>query len=152
MTRKKFIKELMAAGISRNTATAAADAASRAEIPLIKEAGRILNMQRLFVGCMAPVKYWRKAFDQALRTQAEITPRRIRPLAKKRHQDGLRIDFAVVDEITPELIATGVYVEAMRQVVHHTKPYTPSSLGTDFTNMQVMSQADHAALHRGGGT
>lgn len=99
MTRKKFIKELMAMGISRNTATAAADAASRAEIPLIKAAGRILTMQRVFVGPMAPVKYWRKEFDRSLRAQAERTPRRIRPLAKKtKHMDGLRIDFAIVDE------------------------------------------------------
>lgn len=116
MTRKKFIKELMGMGISRNTATAAADAASRAEIPLIKAAGRILTMQRLFVGPIAPTKQWRKAFDQTVRIQAERTPRRIRPLAKKKHrQDGLRIDFAVVDE---------------------------------WASMQVMSKADHDALHR----
>lgn len=114
MTRKKFIKELMSAGISRNTATAAADAASRAEIPLTKCAGRILNMQRIFAAPMSPVKQWRKAFDQALKTQAERTPRRIRPLSKKSRQDGLRIDFAAVDE---------------------------------WGSMQVMSKADHEALH-----
>ena len=114
MTRKKFIKELMGMGISRNKATAAADAASRAEIPLIKCAGRILNMQRIFVGPIAPVKQWRKAFDQAVRTQAEITPRRIRPLAKKKHrQDGLRIEISMVDELSHELSAAAVYTRAL---------------------------------------
>lgn len=100
MKRKTFIKQIMALGVSRNTATAAADAASRAEIPLRETAGRIKTMHYMFVGPMAPVKHWRKAFDKTLRTQAEITPRRIRPLAKKRHRDGLRVQFAAIDELS----------------------------------------------------
>lgn len=100
MKRKSFIKRLMGLGISRNTATAAADAASRAEIPLITAVWRIQTMQRIFVGPISPVQYWRQAFDRALRTHAEITPHRIRPLAKKnRRQDGLRIAWAAIDEM-----------------------------------------------------
>ena len=99
MKRKKFIKQLMAMGISRNTATAAADAAARAETPLLKTACRIQTMQGMFVGEMVFVPQWRKAFDQALRTQAEITPRRIRPLAnKKRRLAGLRTTYLHIDE------------------------------------------------------
>lgn len=99
MKRKKFIKQIMALGVSRNTATAAADAASRAETPLRKVACNIQTMHCMFVGPISPVKQWRKAFDQTLRTQADLTPRRIRPLANKKHQDGLRAQFAVIDEL-----------------------------------------------------
>ena len=101
MKRKTFVKRLMGMGISRNTATASADAASRAEIPLLNVAGRIQTMHRIFVGEMAPVKQWRQAFDQALLSQAKMTPRRIHPKAKKnRRLNGLRIDFAAIDEVS----------------------------------------------------
>lgn len=99
MKRKTFIKQIMALGVSRNTATAAADAASRAEIPLHETACRIQTMHCMYVGPMAPVKQWRKQLDKILYAQARMTPRRIRPLAKKSHQGGLRAQFAVIDEL-----------------------------------------------------
>ena len=101
MKHKKFVKQLMAAGISRNTATEAARAASRAELPLQKIAGRILTMQRIFLWRMKESQYMRKEFDRAVLTQARLTPRRIRPLRSKksRHLDGLRVDFSAIDEI-----------------------------------------------------
>lgn len=101
MKHKKFVKRLMAMGVSRNTAKAAAAAASRAEIPLLKMTCRIQTLHHIFEREMAWSKQWRKEFDRALLTQAEMTPRRIRPLAKKyRHLDGLRADFVMVDEVS----------------------------------------------------
>ena len=101
MTRKKFVKQLMALGVSRNTATAAADAASRAEIPLIEIKCRVQTLRRLWERELSISKRCRKMFDRALLNMAQITPRRIRPIAKKnRRLDGLRIDFAMVDEVS----------------------------------------------------
>lgn len=100
MKRKTFIKKIMGMGISRNTATAAADAASRAEIPLLIVAARIRTMQRVFAG-ETWSKPWLRAFDWALLDQAKRIQRRIRPLAdKRRNLDGLRVKFAMVDELS----------------------------------------------------
>lgn len=101
MTRKKFIKTLMAMGVSRNTATASADAASRAGASLQKVAGRVWALHSMYVAEAINAKRWRQLFDHHLLTQAQMVPelRYIRPLAKKtRRPDGLRIDFAMVDE------------------------------------------------------
>jgi len=152
--RKKFVKLLMGLGISRNTATAAADAASRAEIPLIKAAGRIQTMRLLF-GIRTWHKWSMQAFDRALLEQAKRTPARIKPLRTKR-PDGLRIEFSLVDEWATTRLE---FTEAERQrtlkgrwvgidlakdpdlVAHH--------LGD---NVQVMTKEEHAALHGGGTT
>lgn len=101
MKHKKFVKQLMAAGISRNTATEAARAAARAELPLIKVAGRILTMRGFYLWRLVGSKDMRQEFDRALLTQARLTPRRIRPLRskKRRHLDGLRVDFSTIDEM-----------------------------------------------------
>lgn len=48
MTRKKFIKQLMAAGISRNTAAEAAAAADRAGRPLFDVLGHLLTVRAMF--------------------------------------------------------------------------------------------------------
>lgn len=95
MTRKKFIKHLMAIGVSRNTATEAAAAASRAGASLYNTLGRLLVLRGIFA--------WRNKaalvadFEHAVLTGARMTPARVRPLRSKRH-DGLRTDFAMVDE------------------------------------------------------
>lgn len=103
MKRKKFIKMLMAAGIQRNTATAAADAASRAEASLLVVYGRIQTMQRIFVGKNDWMDWpqVRKTFDEIVLGQAERTPRRIRPLRRKKrgNYDGLRVNFSAIDEM-----------------------------------------------------
>lgn len=101
MTRKNFIKQIMAAGISRNTATEIADAATRAEIPLEKCLGRVLTMRNIFLWRLGNSKQAQKEFERALLTQARITPRRIRPLSKKKsgRADGLRAQFIAIDEV-----------------------------------------------------
>ena len=103
MKHKKFVKQLMAMGISRNTATAAAYAASRAEGPLRNVAARVQTMQRIFMRGMdwKDWRYVRKDFDMAVLDQAKRTQRPIRPLHRKKRGncDGLRIDFAAVDEM-----------------------------------------------------
>lgn len=72
MTRKKFIKQLMAMGISRNTAAAVADAANRVSCPLRDMAVRIQHLLReCIVGNMAWYKGWRRDFDYMLRFVAE---------------------------------------------------------------------------------
>ena len=99
MKRKKFCKMLMAAGISRNTATEAADAANRQGLSLFKVQGRILNMRYFFLWRLVGSRHMRKEFDKILWAQARMTPRRIRPLKAKRRHDGLRIDWHLVDEM-----------------------------------------------------
>lgn len=103
MKRKKFVKQCMAMGLQRNTATAAADAASRAEASLRVVYGRIQTMQRVFVrnnDWMVWHPHARKVFDGLVLGQAERTMRRIRPLRRKKrgNHDGLRIKFSMVDE------------------------------------------------------
>ena len=86
-------------GISRNTATAAAYAASRAELPLLEVKLRIQTALYIFKRDMSWSKSWRKQFDRLLLTFAERVPHRIRPIARKNHHaDGLMIAFAAVDE------------------------------------------------------
>jgi hypothetical protein len=101
MKRKQFVKQLMAVGISRNTATEAANAATRAELPLIKVAGRLLTVRGIFLWRLKESQDMRKEFDRAVLTQARMTPRRIRPLRskKRRQRDGLRVDFSTIDEL-----------------------------------------------------
>lgn len=98
MKRKKFIKRLMGLGISRITAVAVADAASRAEIPLIKVAGRIQTMQRIVWREISWSKEWRQAFDWSLLDQAKRIQPRVRRLTTS-NTDGLVAHWLAVDEV-----------------------------------------------------
>lgn len=111
MKHRKFVKQLMAMGISRNTAEAAAAAASRAEISLLKTAGRIKTMQHIWARVESWNKESHKDFDRLLLEWAKTTPRRIKPLRTKR-TDGLRINFAAVDELD-DLPSGKIYDRAM---------------------------------------
>lgn len=99
MTRKKFIKQLMAVGVSRNTAAEAAAAADRAGRPYFKVLGHLLTVRSVFA--------WRNGkalgqdFEYAVLRAARMTPRRIVPLRRKKrqHHDGLRVHFAAIDEM-----------------------------------------------------
>jgi len=88
----------MAVGVSRNTAEEAAAAAARAGMPLDKCLGRLLTLRGIFA--------WRNKtdlvadFEHAVLNAARMTPRRIRPLRRKRRgHDGLRVQFSMIDEM-----------------------------------------------------
>ena len=99
MKHKKFVKHLMAVGVSRNTAEEAAAAVARAGNTLDKTLGNLLTLRCIFA--------WRGSadlvadFEHAILSAARMTPRRIRPLRRKSpgHCDGLRIKFALIDEL-----------------------------------------------------
>ena len=106
MTRKKFIKQLMAVDISRNTATEMADAAARAELPLVEVLERTRIMRCIYMPALLTSKVLQKSLEQSLLIQARMTPKRIRPLSsklskkKRGHLDGLRTKWACIDELS----------------------------------------------------
>lgn len=88
----------MAVGVSRNTAEEAAAAAARAGTSLDTTLRRLLTLRGIFA--------WRNKaalvadFEHAVLTAARMTPRRIRPLRRKRRgHDGLRVQFSMIDEM-----------------------------------------------------
>lgn len=98
MKRKKYIKHLMAVGISRNTAAEAAAAAARGGTTLYKSLGYLLNLRGIFAyGGRTPAD-----FERAVLVAARMTPVRVRPLRikRRRHCDGLRVQYMVIDELS----------------------------------------------------
>lgn len=98
MKHRKFVKHLMAVGVSRNTAEEAAAAAARAGTPLGECLGRLLTLRGIFA--------WRNKtalvadFEHAVLSAARMTPARIRPMRRKRRgYDGLRVQFSMIDEM-----------------------------------------------------
>lgn len=122
MTRKRFIKQLMALGVQRNAANAAAW--------LHRMQGhtyrRALGEERL-----------RLSLKKAMGTFGTVAGEMTKAIA------------ALADQVKKNFRAINFGLE--RNVIHHPTPYTPGQLSQDFQNVQVMSHADHAALHGGGG-
>ena len=96
MKHRKFVKQLMAVGVSRNTAEEAAAAAARRGKPLYDTLGDLLFVRSL---CNIAGLTTRKDFERYVLYGARFFPARIRPLRKKsRGYDGLRPNFTAVDE------------------------------------------------------
>lgn len=106
MTRKKFIKQLMAAGVSRNTAAEAATVTAWQGKVLDKTLGHLLTIRGFmaFNGSKHLVADFEREILRAARI-AKLAPppwQRIRPLAsrkKHKHHDGLRVAFFAIDEL-----------------------------------------------------
>lgn len=103
MKRNRFIKLLMAAGVSRNTAAEAASAAAWGGRPLDKTLGYLLTLRGIFA--------WRgskpatELLEEAILRAAALTylaphhHHRIRPLTQKHRPDGLRPTVCIIDEM-----------------------------------------------------
>lgn len=122
MTRKRFVKQLMALGVQRNDANFAA------------WKHRLLGHT-----------YRRALGEERLRLELK---KAMGNLGTAVANMGKAI-AALADQIKKNFRAINFRLE--RSVTHHPTPYTPGQLSQDFKTVQVMSQADHAALHGGGG-
>lgn len=115
MTRKKFVKQLMALGLPRNRANSHATRC--------RYKG---NSYAEYYAALAPVLRVRQAQDKL-----NVSMR----MAAGYFLSGLARVWAAMARLRDDLVA------------HHPNPYTPGHPGPDFQNMQIMSQADHAAMH-----
>lgn len=107
MTRKKFIKQLMAAGVSRNTAAEAASTAPWTGQALGKTLGHLLTIRDFMAwnGSKQLVADFEREILRAARI-VKMGPapwQRIRPLAsRKKHRarhDGYRAMYYFIDEM-----------------------------------------------------
>lgn len=82
MTRKKFIKQIMALGVTRNTAQAVADAANRAEITLADMADRVRILSSMYLDGGYFLKQKKEIFNMTLLAKAKNTQRSFKPYVK----------------------------------------------------------------------
>lgn len=124
MTRKKFVKQLMGLGVSRNGANLYAKICRRKGIPYAQ-------------------RY--KAMEPGLRlrkTAKNVSVTINASVAK------FASNLAVAAANMAKLRESIAQVAQQPLVAHHPTPYTPGNLpGLLPDNMQIMRQADHAALH-----
>lgn len=128
MTRKKFVKQLMALGLSRNRANFHAMLCREKGIPYAEH----YKAMAPWLGLAAGVKNPAVSIRIACANFASAMDRAAANMKK--------------------LSQTIAESKQMELVAHHPEPYTPAASAHQLPqNIQIMSRADHAAMHQGGG-